>query len=109
MHEALAAALPEGAKREQYRAAHGVADAALDLRVSPRYWPAAQVFLLLGGQWRREYINAGDRIVTQWIGLDFSAAAGPIAALALPAHEQLELYEDLRIMESAALEVLNAR
>ncbi|WP_298235916.1 DUF1799 domain-containing protein [uncultured Azohydromonas sp.] len=75
------------------------------LEVFPDCWDAVQVFLLLGRQWRIEVAPNGKLIRH---GLDLAALPGVIDAYGVPQPERRALIADLRLMEEAALEVLNA-
>ena len=79
-----------------------------ECEVWPQHWHALRVFLRLSTQWR---VAVGDRFL--WLGLDYNAI--PLVeqrtapALGAPAPDPATLFEQLRTLERAALEVLNAR
>lgn len=64
-------------------------------------WRAVTAFLALETQWRLATGPTG----LIWCGLDYAAAAAAVRARTLRAWQRL--LADLRVMEAAALEVLN--
>lgn len=65
---------------------------------------AVAVFLALQTQWR--VISGMARVVYQ--GIDYSAVPAVLSLMAIPRADRGESFVALRVMESAALRVLNA-
>lgn len=74
--------------------------------VWPENWDTVRVFIALGTQWRREY--AGMDAVMVWQGLRYGEAEATIRLMGL-AKRAGEIFDGLRVMESAALPILNKR
>lgn len=68
-------------------------------------WPenaeTLRVFLALNRCWRIGEFNG------KYLGLDRPAIESTLRLMAVPRKRQAEIFEDLRVMEHAALEVLN--
>lgn len=62
-------------------------------------WPALNVFLTLSTQWR---LAPSGHLV----GLDYTAIPPALGMLGVARREWPELFEDLRVMERAAIEAL---
>jgi len=73
--------------------------------VLPWCFPSVEVFLALSTQWRR----AGLAGVA--VGLDYAAVAPTLWMMGrrLPPAQRATLFEDLQVMEGAALEVMSRR
>ena len=67
----------------------------------PECWPAVRVFLAAATQWR----YAGLRAVP--VGLDYAGVEAVMRMIQVPA--SVDLFEDLSIMEAAALAAFAAR
>ena len=101
-----AQALADGAPPEYLDAIDAMADGDEgDCEVWPENWDAVLAFLGLQTCWRRQYLDMAGQIV--WEGLGW----GDVTALLRETHpqrsERRTLIEDLRVMETAALELLN--
>jgi hypothetical protein len=72
--------------------------------VDAENWPAVRVFLALQTQWRKEYAGMSGMLV--WHGLRYSEAYTVLQAMGYQAKAG-EIMESLRVMESAALPLLN--
>lgn len=88
-------ATPEDAAQEE---AHCTVDA--------DNWPTVMVFLALQTQWRREFAGMSGELV--WHGLRYSEAATVISLLGYQSKAST-IFDGLRIMEAAALPILNKR
>lgn len=67
-------------------------------------WPTVATFLALQTQWRKDF--AGMSGVLVWHGLRYSDAAAAIPLLGYQA-QAAAIFDGLRIMEAAALPLLN--
>lgn len=72
-----------------------------DHGVYPENWPAFTVFASMLTQWRTSYGGI--------IGLDYSVLPSVMRWLAIPPADEPEVFEAVRVMESAALPELNAK
>lgn len=72
-------------------------------QVWPENWPAVQVFAALQTQWA--VAGMGNTV----IGLRYEALPTVFDLLRVKRRQRPELFDALRVMESAALEVLNKR
>lgn len=70
-----------------------------DLDIMPRNWPSLLAFLACQTHWR-VLATMGGLI---WLGLDYGAARGALDEAGLPSSRMA----DLRVMEAAALPILN--
>lgn len=86
---------PDGAEQED---AHCTVDA--------DNWPTVMVFLALQTQWRREFAGMSGELV--WHGLRYGEAATVISLLGYQSKAST-IFDGLRIMEAAALPILNKR
>lgn len=76
-----------------------------DLPVWRDNWPALEWFLMAATQWRRSHLATPAGSATVYSGLDYG---GALAALTLSGREpSAGLFEDLRVMEYAAMQELN--
>jgi len=69
-------------------------------------WATLEAFLFVSTQWR--VVNRGgglEPMLTYWIGLDYAAAAAGLAGAGIETTP--EIWNGLRVMESAARNVLN--
>jgi len=69
--------------------------------VMPENWDGVRVFLALSRCWRVDGFNG------LHLGLDRPAIESTLRLMAIPADRHRDIFEDLRIMESAALPALN--
>lgn len=69
-------------------------------------WSTVMVFLAMQTQWRREFAGMSGELV--WHGLRYGEAATVINLLGYKA-KAAEIFDGLRVMESAALPILNKR
>lgn len=69
--------------------------------VLPENWECVQVFLALTMCWRIDSFNG------RYMGLDRPAIESTLRLTGIPPERHREIFEDLRIMENAALESLN--
>jgi hypothetical protein len=69
--------------------------------VMPENWDSVQVFEMLNRCWRVDSFNG------QYLGLDRSGIESTLRLAGIPPERHREIFEDLRIMEGAAIEVLN--
>lgn len=67
-------------------------------------WDTLMVFLALQTQWRREIPAMSGQMI--WHGLNYPAAESTLRMMGLW-KKAAEIFEGLRIMESAALPILN--
>lgn len=65
----------------------------------PRNWPSLLAFLVCQTQWRVVATMSG----LIWLGLDYAAARGALDEAGLP----IARMADLRVIEAAALPILN--
>ena len=71
--------------------------------IYPENWQAVQVFWALGNCWRI------DGMLGQYLGLDRPAIESTLRLMGVKRKKHSSIFEDLRVMEGAALEVLNSR
>lgn len=64
------------------------------------------IFLLLATQWR---VLAGGLGRAVWLGIDYSSIPPVLDMLEVPVAERAAIFGDLRLMERAALPVLNRK
>ena len=96
--------IASGAPDEVVEAARlQIAPAENDFEVWAENWDSVLFFLLLGTQWRA--LGGMERV--HWLGLDYAGVEITLRAEQIPRRDRHALWADLRIMESAALEVLN--
>lgn len=72
-----------------------------DLLIYPDNWPAVQVFFALANCWRVDYM-AG-----RYLGIDRPAIESTMRMMGVKRKRRGGIFEDLRVMENAALEALN--
>lgn len=73
-----------------------------EVGVLPENWPAVRVFLALGTQWRMAPMGGA-------CGMDYGPIPGVLVMMGLRRREWPSIFERLRVMEQAALEVIRAR
>lgn len=69
-------------------------------------WDTFELFAQLGTQWRVQYGAMGGRVV---LGLDYQAVHALMQIKCIPRSKQDAVFSDIRIMELAALEVMNTQ
>jgi len=69
--------------------------------VWPENWPAFKLFCKLGTQWRVGPAGAS--------GLDYTALLAIMARMALTDDEHDNLFDDIQVLERAALEAMNQK
>lgn len=72
-----------------------------ELEVWPDCWPAVGLFLRLATQWRFGFAGP--------TGLDYGPAFRLMDRMGLDGDEWDDLFEDLRVLEGAALDMLNEK
>ncbi len=72
-----------------------------DVEVWPENWAAVEVFAQMGTQWR---VGVGGPI-----GLDYTALRFVMGMHRLAPDERLGLFEDIRVMEHAALDQMSEK
>ncbi|MBP6772716.1 MAG: DUF1799 domain-containing protein [Gemmatimonadaceae bacterium] len=75
------------------------------LAVWPENWRAVEVFVLLASQWR-VVVSAAS---THWQGLRYEAVESVMRLACVPRKERADVFRQLRVMEIAARDVLNAK
>jgi hypothetical protein len=76
-------------------------DSGGDYSVLPENWESVQVFLALSLCWRVDGFNG------IYLGLDRPGIESTLRLLSILPERHREIFEDLRIMENSALELLN--
>lgn len=76
-----------------------------DCVVWPENWESVIMFLGLHSCWRKQYLDMAGQIV--WEGFYWSDVTALLREMQPKRKQRRALIEDLRIMESAALEALN--
>jgi hypothetical protein len=76
-----------------------------EFEVWPDNWPTVSVFVAMSTQWN---CAAGMTAVVR-LGLRYEALSTVMTCLAIDGGQHSEIFGGLRLMESAALEVLNAK
>lgn len=71
--------------------------------VFPDNWVTAQAFMALTTQWR---VIVGERVAYQ--GIDYAAIGAVLAMSEIPDAQRAEVFAGLRVMERAALPILNS-
>ena len=71
--------------------------------VWPENWETVQVFVALGTCWRVDGFNG------RWLGLDRTQIDSTLRLMRVPIARRREVFEDLLVMEAAALPVINRR
>lgn len=74
----------------------------IDFEVWPENWNAVMFYLGLSTQWRLAPMGGV-------VGLDYTGVEAAMRMQRIPAAERPALFDQLRIMELAALPILNAR
>lgn len=72
------------------------------LLIMPDNWESVQVFLALNRCWRIDSFNG------HYFGLDRPSIESTLRLMSIRRKRHLAIFEDLRIMENTALEILNA-
>jgi hypothetical protein len=72
-------------------------------------WDTAQAFLAMGTQWRIEVVTGGERAIVIHLGLRYEAIPAALVMAGVPHKKRREVYQGLRVMEAAAMKVLNER
>lgn len=73
--------------------------------VWPENMPSVRFFSIVSGQWRALAGFAGSR----FIGLDYAAVESSMNMHGIKHKQRPRIFEDLRVMEDAALPLLNRR
>lgn len=79
-----------------------------DFEVLPPNWNAVQLFLALTTQWRCVGLGTMTRSQIVRTGIDYVAVEPVMRVMGIKRRRQREAFEQLQVMEHAALEVLHA-
>jgi hypothetical protein len=80
-----------------------------DFEVLPQNWDAVEVFVSLGTQWKKSVVSSPGGGGVFYEGLDYSAVESVIRIFGFKRKRHRELFDAVRVMERAALEVFSAR
>ncbi|KWH57882.1 DUF1799 domain-containing protein [Burkholderia cepacia] len=96
-----------GARREDVAAARE-RGAQRDFEVLPPNWTAVQLFVALTTQWRCVGLGTMTRSQIVRTGIDYVAVEPVMRVMGIKRRRQREAFEQLQVMEQAALEVMHA-
>ncbi|ACD15595.1 DUF1799 domain-containing protein [Paraburkholderia phytofirmans] len=80
-----------------------------DFEVLPENWDAVEVFTSLGTQWKKSVVSSLSGGGVFYEGLDYSAVESVFRMFGFKRKRHRELFDAVRVMERAALDVLSAR
>lgn len=78
-----------------------------DCAVWPENWESVLTFLGFHSCWRKQYLDMAGQIV--WEGFYWCDVTALLNEIQPKRRRRRELIDDLRVMEAAALEILNAK
>lgn len=84
-------------------------EAAASFEVFQENWNTVQAFLALQTQWRAEIVQGAEQARAIYTGLRYEAFPVAMVLAGVPRRERQEVYSGLRVMEVAAIKVLNER